>query len=78
MAGTVLAGQPLAIEYNQAVLQDKPENSEEAEEQFTERYQNSNSEKAPMQQDASKGTGGAGIQQDGFFITEDLNQQDGE
>ena len=52
------------------MLQDKPENSEEAEEQFTDRYQGSNSAKTPVHQDqASKGA----AQQDGFFITEDLN-----
>ena len=57
------------------MLQDKPENSEEAEEQFTDRYQGSNSAKTPVHQDqASKGA----AQQDGFFITEDLNQQDRE
>ena len=42
IAGTVLAGQPLAIEYNKDVLQDRPENSEQA---YTDRNQGSETTK---------------------------------
>lgn len=76
----MLAGQPLAIEYNQAVLQDKPENSDEA---YTDRYQGSASNKTHKQGSAvaaskSSAEGTKQHQPDGFFITEDLNQQDGD
>ena len=70
VAGTVLSGQPLAIEYNSAVLEDKPGHEDEFPPPPNNVGEASESTQMPAQ------TAAKNDQHDGFFITEDLNQPD--